>query len=76
MDLANFRSGLFTGAKAKGSTAYEVALRHASCAKTLLGGKEAWEDHPDLMLQIETEEAECLSLIGGQFISQLFRPLV
>lgn len=39
-------------------------MRHASCAKRLLGGAAGWGSHPDLMLHINMDEAESLSLIG------------
>ncbi|GAQ90902.1 hypothetical protein KFL_007000010 [Klebsormidium nitens] len=57
---------LAAGSKAKAATAYEAALQHVRCATELLGSStDAWSRHPQLALEIQAEEAECLSLTGS-----------
>lgn len=53
------------GRKAKAATAYEAALQHVRHAQQLLGiTPEAWIQQPQLALDIQLEEATCLSLTG------------
>lgn len=63
---------MIAGCKAKAATAYESALQHVRHAKELLGGSEAaWSQQPLVALEVQLEEASCLSLTGEHCSSSL-----
>jgi predicted ATPase/signal transduction histidine kinase/tRNA A-37 threonylcarbamoyl transferase component Bud32 len=54
---------LLAGRKAKGASAYELALRYLDVGRSLLGA-DAWETDHDLTFRLQRQRAECACLLG------------